>query len=669
MRSNVPHSLVALALVTAALAVGAPPAPGAFGGPAAPSGISGVAQPTLVLQGGVTKPVFSYRNAIRESVWVNGPDGDGDGHPDLVTADIVRPRELDGVAKVPVIMDASPYYLCCGRGNEHETKTYDAHERPLKLPLFYDNYFEPRGYAVVLVDMAGTARSTGCADEGAASDIRSTQAVIDWLNGRATAVDVHGNPATASWANGDVGLIGKSYDGTLAEGVAATGVEGLKTIVPISAISSWYDYDRAQGIPYSYNYPGGLSSLVESARTQPVDCSAINAWMNAHDGDETGDYTRFWSKRDYRKRPAPSASRVKASVFLVHGLQDTNVQTPNFARWLQQMYVHGVVTKVWLSRLGHVDPFDYRRADWVRTLNRWFDNQLMGVDNGVLDEPRVEVEISPGRWVTGDAWPATNSTEALTFHADGSMTPGPPEAGTDSFTNDPHQFESQAIAQGPNAHRLLYVSGSLQEDLRISGGAAVDLTIRPHTSLGQVGIALVDYGEQVRVPDGDGNRTLQTQSCWGKSTTYDDACYHDSVEDQQSEPLAVLARGWARLNGNGWHTLTVNLAHNDVVVPAGHQLGVAIFAASPQWLVTLDGAPTIYDVDLGASTLELPVVDTPSFGANAGDLRQVPLRLPRGAVAAPSARAMPIGIAAATGWTARVILWAGGLVVPRAGSG
>ena len=29
-------------------------------------------------------------------------------------------------------------------------------------------------------------------------------------------------------------MIGKSYDGTLANGVAATGVEGLKTIVPVS---------------------------------------------------------------------------------------------------------------------------------------------------------------------------------------------------------------------------------------------------------------------------------------------------------------------------------------------------------------------------------------------------------------------------------------------------
>ena len=43
-------------------------------------------------------------------------------------------------------------------------------------------------------------------------------------------------------------MIGKSYDGTLSNGVAATGVEGLKTIVPISAISAWYNYSRDNGI-------------------------------------------------------------------------------------------------------------------------------------------------------------------------------------------------------------------------------------------------------------------------------------------------------------------------------------------------------------------------------------------------------------------------------------
>jgi X-Pro dipeptidyl-peptidase len=590
-----------------------------------------------MLRDGVTAPVYSYANAIRESVWVLAPDGDGDHQGDLVTADIIRPRELDGVATVPVIMDASPYYLCCGRGNESERKTYDGEGQPLKFPLFYDNYFVPRGYAIVQVDMAGTARSTGCSDEGAASDIASVKAVIDWLNGRATATDIDGDPVVASWANGLVGMIGKSYDGTLANGVAGTGVEGLVTIVPISAISSWYDYDRSQGLPYSFNYPTFLSQVVAGARTRQVDCSAINARMSQTDADETGAYTAFWSKRDYRPSPPPSASKVTASVFLVHGLQDTNVKTLNFGLWYAQLKRQHVVTKAWLSRLGHTDPFDFRREDWVDTLHRWFDNQLLGIDNGILDEPRVDVETSPGTWVTEGTWPVFDDRETLTLHADGSLTPDPPEAGTASFVNAPGQSEAEAVAKGPNPNRLLYLTGSLVDDVRITGEPTVELTITPQGAVGQVGVALVDYGTQVRVKDdGAGNLTLGTQSCWGQSTQFDDACYFDSVENQVSTPLAVVARGWARLTGNQSNALTVHLAFNDVVIPAGHQLGLAVFGSSPSWLTNLDTHATPYSVNLGLSSLSLPVVGSVSFGPNAGDLGQVPAVVPSGTLPTPS---------------------------------
>ena len=72
-----------------------------------------------------TKPIYSYANAIRESVNVETTmDTDADGVHDTVAVDIIRPRELDLTgSKVPVIMDASPYYACCGRGNESETKS------------------------------------------------------------------------------------------------------------------------------------------------------------------------------------------------------------------------------------------------------------------------------------------------------------------------------------------------------------------------------------------------------------------------------------------------------------------------------------------------------------------------------------------------------------------
>ncbi|MGH3507035.1 MAG: CocE/NonD family hydrolase [Nocardioidaceae bacterium] len=273
--------LVLVAPITPSLS-GAAAAPEPAATPASePTGTGSSSPSPYRLDDGVTTPQYSFADAIRESVWVLAPDLDSNGEPDRVAVDIVRPAELDGTQQIPVIMDASPYYACCGRGNESELKEYDADGNPTKFPLFYDNYFVPRGYAYAAIDMAGTNRSTGCVDEGAASDVLSVKAVVDWLNGRADAVDADGNAVVPDWTNGSSALIGKSYDGTLANGVAATGVEGLETIVPISAISSWYDYTRYQGLPFYYDYATWLSAYVALGRTEPVDCSAVLAAMAA----------------------------------------------------------------------------------------------------------------------------------------------------------------------------------------------------------------------------------------------------------------------------------------------------------------------------------------------------------------------------------------------------
>src|SRR5262245_49736576 len=219
-----------------------------------------------VVMGGVTQPVFGYADAVRERVWVESTfDSDLDGVNDLIAMDIMRPQASEtGDLRVPVIMDASPYYSTLGRGNESELKADTDGDGLLdRWPLFYDNYFVPRGYAVILLDMVGTSNSTGCPVTGGTPDNLSAKVAIDWLNGRATARDKDGNVVVADWHNGRTGMIGKSYDGTLANAVAATGVEGLSTIVPISAISSWYDYTRSNGvIQRGSSYPSFLSNTV-----------------------------------------------------------------------------------------------------------------------------------------------------------------------------------------------------------------------------------------------------------------------------------------------------------------------------------------------------------------------------------------------------------------------
>ncbi|MCU1536983.1 MAG: CocE/NonD family hydrolase [Humibacillus sp.] len=601
-----------LALATS-VAVVAPLAVGtmgeAYAAPALPSAPAVTADnPPVTLVGGMTAPRYDYASAIRETVWVDAPDLDGDGKAERVAADIIRPRELDGSARVPIIMDASPYYLSVGRGNESEFKEYAADGSPSKFPLYYDNYFVPRGYAFVAVDMAGTARSTGCTDEGGRSDIESVKAVVEWLAGKGTAHNANGAAIAASWSNGSTGMIGKSYDGTLANGVAATGAEGLKTIVPISAISSWYDYNRYQGAVMSRHYPSSLSRSIAQRRTIATDCSARLNSMDANDGDATGAYTDFWAERDYREGSFYDASKVKASVFIVHGLQDNNVKTMNASKWWDALGENGVERKMWLSRLGHVDPFDHDRQEWVTTLNRWFDHELMGIDNGIDREPAVRVETAPNQWVDSKTWPIQGArTMALNPRADGTMALGKQDRTTATYVNNSRLSETNAVALAANPNRLQFLTGSLTKDVRISGTSTVDLAVTHTAPVGQVSVMLVDYGTADRVSaTGDGALTLTTESCWGASVANDDSCYKDVTRRLQSTQLQVLARGWARLDGAGAHEVTVELAANDIVVPAGHQLGLVVSGAS-NGVIAVDASAGTYAVDLKSTRLNLPV--------------------------------------------------------------
>ena len=92
-----------------------------------------------------------------------------------------------------------------------------------------------------------------------------------------------------------------------------------------------------------------------------------------------------------------------------------------------------------------------------------------------------------------------------------------------------------------------------------------------------------------------------------ESTATDDACYYDVARNMGQTPLQVLSRGWARLDNPGTHRLTIDMIPNDVIVPAGHQLGLVVVSASPDWVVTVDPAPTAYILNLRASLLRLPI--------------------------------------------------------------
>ncbi|MFC7548877.1 Xaa-Pro dipeptidyl-peptidase [Plantactinospora sp. GCM10030261] len=578
------------------------------------------------IQAGQTVPVYSYANATRESVWVQSPvDSDGDGQPDRIAVDVIRPSEAAAAGvDVPVIMIASPYYQSIGRGLENESKRYDDSGVISKFPLFYDNYYVPRGYAVVQVDLAGTNRSTGCNDISGEAEVLGAKAAIDWLNGRASAAHADGRAAVADWTTGKVGMIGKSWDGTVANGVAATGVEGLATIVPIGAISSWYDYMRLNGIlrgpdgvPWHHNYV--------SARPDGV-CDAMVAAMQAAAGEDTGDYTDFWAQRDFTSK----AGNVRASVFAVHGLNDLNVMTSQFGNWWSALAAHDVPRKVWLSQTGHVEPFDFRRSEWVNTLHQWFDYWLQGIDNGVMAQPMASVERSPNVWTEDRSWPpASVRTATLPLGWGDGVTGtigGPnPVQRNQSYVDAPGLTEANAVSDPSTAKggRLVFLNGPLGSDLRISGTPTVTLRVQVDKPTTSLTARLVDYGTATRVDhaSGGGIRLLPTESCYGESTALDDGCYRDTALNVATRDHNVLTRGWldaahhvslrqtTPLQPGVWYTVTLPLQTADAVIPADHVLGLILTQTDAEYTYPRSTGATVR-VALKSSALNLPLATT-----------------------------------------------------------
>ncbi|MEW2357769.1 Xaa-Pro dipeptidyl-peptidase [Spirillospora sp. NPDC029432] len=582
------------------------------------------AVPRIVVKDGLTQPAFSYKDAIREHVFVESPvDSDGDGRRDRVNVDIVRPKESDRGLKVPVIMDASPYYDNAGRGNESERKTYDANGNPVKFPLFYDNYFVPRGYAFLAVDMIGTTKSDGCPTSGGAPDVLGAKAVVDWLNGRAKAYRADGGPVKAGWSTGRTGMIGKSYDGTIANGVAATGVRGLETIVPISAISSWYDYSRMNGVKYWNDEQPWLADYVDT--DPPAKCAAVRAELDRGEDDATGNYNAYWSESNYRRGTVGNVGNVRASVFAFHGANDLNVKTNHFSLWWEGLAKRGVTRKVWLSQRGHVDPFDTRREKWVATLHRWFDHELHKIDNGALREPRADIEVGPDQWITQRDWPAPGA-RALTLRPDAGGSLG---GGTGTFTDSPGPegagYSEGELVSDPTAakpYRLAYVSGPAPRSARISGTPSARLKVKLDRPTANLTALLVDYGEDTRIDylgRGEGIETLATESCHGESTAADDACYKQTRTKTVTSPVNVVGRGWldaqnhaslsdprplkpGRYYGVRWETLS-----QEYVLKKGHRIALIIAGTDADYTTeTPTGARVT--VDLAGSSVRVPVV-------------------------------------------------------------
>lgn len=622
---------------------------------------------------GKAQDVFDARHVHREVVWIESDmDTDHDGKRDMLEATIFRPCETDAGTKMPVLFTANPYFHGTNdvdwithkpdpklavkthsyskeevtyqaspaadlphRAVTGESKTAEVYSDQAGSYMFND-YMLGRGFVTVYSGGVGTRDSDGVRSTGGTSETDSAVAVIEWLTGKRRAFTnrTDGIEIKAWWSNGKVAMTGKSYLGTLSIAAVTSGVEGLKTVISESAISSWYDYYRENGLVVA---PGGfqgedadvLAVDTFSRQKQAGDMLKIKPeWDKAlaaitKDQDrEFGDYTKWWDERNYRN----NLKNIKADVIIEHGLNDWNVKPANAIRYWNGLQDLPINKKLFLHQGQHTYLDNICSLDFADQLNLWLSYELLDVQNGapsVLPNVTVQDNVEPETWHTYDQFGTADADHEdkqynlqTGMASQGASFPDNATAIFNADHEDSDGFEAEIIKPDSkyNKARLWLDLPEVTSDVTLEGVPHLQLRLWIDQPTAILSARLVDVGNAKRfapvagVVEGGG---------WGWALGYD----YQHVNIQEFKPAKETESklvSFGHVNVQNQHnayenvpvvpgkpfTVDFDLQPTHLHLPAGRHLALIIHGAD---MAQTQRTETVvnFHLDLAQSTLTL----------------------------------------------------------------
>lgn len=576
---------------------------------------------------GKSLATFTSHDAIREVVYVESRvDTDKDGLPDLVKVSIIRPR-YEG--KIPAVMTASPYHQ--GTNDKASDKALynmnvdlevkEPHTIQVEVPQLelvdpvgsaelvdeaeetlthinssytLNDYLLPRGYANLYVSGVGTKDSQGLMTNGNYQQIEAYKNVIDWLNGRCRAFTDHTRKrqVKADWSNGKVATTGISYLGTMSNGLATTGVDGLEVIIAEAGISSWYNYYRENGLVTSPGgYPGedfdSLAELTYSRNLLGGDYLHHNA---AHQADldivkkeldrASGDYNQFWHDRNYLLH----ADQVKAEVVFTHGSQDWNVKPLHVFNMFQALPA-SIKKHLFYHNGAHVYLNNWQSIDFRESMNALLSKKLLGYDSS-YELPTVIWQDNTGEqsWTSLDDFGNQTNQRTFSLGDDEKVIQNRYETkdyerygkAYPTFLTDLYQDKAQQVT----------IDLPIEEDLHLNGKARLHLRLHSSTNKGLLSAQLLELGSK---------KYLQPYPAVLSVRTMDNGRYHmlDNLTELPFKEAGqrVISKGYLNLQNRH------DLLEVEAVTPG-------------EWMeFDFDLQPTIYKLEKGA-TLRLVLYTT-----------------------------------------------------------
>lgn len=357
--------------------------------------------------------------------------------------DVYIPKAADGktaAARFPTITLFTPYY------RRFNLKPGGSGERAPNTAKLRD-YFVPRGYAVVVIDVRGTGASFGTRDSFRSPRERDdSHEVVDWI-------------IAQPWSTGVVGATGISYLGAASDFLAATRHPALKAIAPLFSV--WDTYTD------NY-YPGGiqLKALTQSyddlmvaldhdqrdmlhrfvyyanpdlAGPQPVDEDADGVLLKQAVHEHLGNFrqTEFMPEFRFREEALPYDPAFSSATFSPYSLAaqiPQDVAVLSISGWMDGAgYMNSAISRyltldknpryLMLGPWDHgarIDVSPWRAtqmadAPWLGEALRFFDQYLLGLDTGLLDEAPIHYyALHAEEWRSATQWPPYQEEEAST---------------------------------------------------------------------------------------------------------------------------------------------------------------------------------------------------------------------------------------------------------------
>ena len=602
---------------------------------------------------GKSLATFSTHDVIREVVYVESRvDTDKDGLPDLVKVSIIRPR-YDG--QIPSVMTASPYhqgtndkasdkalYKMEGELEVKPPHTIELEEPKLNLvephgqaevvseaeeklshinsSYTLNDYFLPRGFANLYVSGVGTRDSQGLMTNGDYQQIEAYKNVIDWLNGRCRAFTDHmrNREVKADWSNGKVATTGISYLGTMSNGLATTGVDGLEVIIAEAGISSWYNYYRENGLVTSPDgYPGeDFDSLAELTYSRNLLAGDYISGNGVHQADlekvkeqldrKTGDYNQFWHDRNYLL----NAHKVQAEVVFTHGSQDWNVKPLHVYQMFHALPSH-INKHLFFHHGAHVYMNNWQSIDFRESMNALLSKKLLGLDSS-YQLPTViwQDNIAPQKWQGLDNFGKQDELHTFSLGTEEKVIQNQYDQKDFDRYGKTYQTFNTELYQGKV--NQITIDLPVSQDIHLNGRVELKLRVKSSTNKGLLSAQLLELGQK---------KYLQPYPAVLSARTIDNGRYHmlENLCELPFNPSAqrVITKGYLNLQNrtnlltieevqpNEWMDFKLELQPTIYKLKEGDTLRLVLYTTDFE-ITIRDNTDYQLTVDLAQSSLILP---------------------------------------------------------------